>query len=334
MKGWILYKHSDELLVSEAYEIQRFLEVAEAVGIDLRVVAPEQFDLVVPRDDRKSVLVDGEVAALPDFLLPRMGVATSYFALAVIRQLERLGVHSFNSSTCIETVKDKLYTLQILAESNLPVAKSMLAKFPVDLDVVEKQIGFPVVVKTLSGTQGAGVFLCEDRRSLQDLMELVTATRSNVNIILQEFIESSRGRDLRVITLGGRAVGAMLRQSQDGSFKANVSRGGTGTAFQISAEVEWLASEVARRLGLDIAGIDLLFDGDHFRICEANSAPGFRGLETYTGINMPREVFSFIAVRLGHFDVLSRLNLFRDPRVEELEDCAHQERSPHLLVTP
>lgn len=302
MKGWILYRDPQTHLRPEAYEIHRLLETAERMNIEVQVIAPEQFDLVVTRDDRTSVMIDSHSVSLPDFILPRMGAGTTYFALAVIRHLERLGVHTFNSSQCIETVKDKLYTHQILAESNLPVARTMLAKFPVDLGMVEEQIGFPIVVKTLSGSQGAGVFLCRDRASLQDLMELIIATKSNMNIILQEFIQTSHGRDLRVITIGGRAVCGMQRIATDGSFKANYSRGGRTEQFPLTPEVEWLATETARLLGLDIAGIDLLFDGEHYRICEANSSPGFEGMEACTGTELAREIYSFIAVRLGRMD--------------------------------
>ena len=142
MKGWILYKDSAAKLRPEAYEIRRFMEVADELGFDLDVIAPEQVDLVVTRGDRKSILLDGQDVALPSFLMPRMGAGTTYFALAVIRHLERLGVHTFNSSQSIETVRDKLYTHQILAESNLPVAKTMLAKFPVDADSVERHLGY------------------------------------------------------------------------------------------------------------------------------------------------------------------------------------------------
>ena len=307
MNGWILYKVQENSLSPEAYEIRRFLEDAESSGIGMRVVAPEQLDLIVTLDDRQSVLLDGETVPLPDFLLPRMGSGTTYFALAVIRHLERLGVDTFNSSTSIEAVKDKLYTQQILAQSNLPIAKTMLAKYPVDIDGVERHLGFPVIVKTLSGSQGQGVFLCDTREHLEDLMELIVATQSSVNIILQEFVKTSFGRDLRVLTVGGRAVAAMTRQATDGSFKANVSRGGEGELFPLTPEVDWLATEVARLLNLDIAAIDLLFAGDHYVVCEANSAPGFEGLERWTGISVPKEVYAFVAARLGQLDLVSKI---------------------------
>ena len=63
------------------------------------------------------------------------------------------------------------------------------------------------------------------------------------------------------------------------SFKANFSRGGMVEPFELTPEMEWLATETSRILNLDIAGIDLLFDGEHFKICEANSSPGFEGIE-------------------------------------------------------
>ena len=304
MKGWILYRDASEAVWSKSYEIKRFKEVAESLGIDLRIVDPSQFDLIVTRDDRKSIVLDGEEVALPDFLLPRMGAGTTYFALAVIRHLERLGVHTVNASESIDAVKDKLYTHQILAQSNLPIAKSMLAKFPVDIDTAEKNLGFPIVVKTLSGSQGTGVFLCETRSHFEDSMQLIEATKSNVNIILQEFVSTSRGQDLRVFVVGGRAVAVMRRVSANGSFKANFSQGANVESYELTPEIEWLASEASRLLGLDVAGIDLLFDGEHFKICEANSSPGFEGVESCHDLSIPHQIFSFIYVRLGMFDRL------------------------------
>jgi gamma-F420-2:alpha-L-glutamate ligase len=265
----------------------------------MRVYKPEQFDLIVTREDRKSILIDGETALLPDFLLPRMGAATTYFALAVIRHLERLGVNAYNSSQSIDTVKDKLFTQQILAENNLPVPKTMLVKFPVDVGLVEKYLGFPVVVKTLSGSQGIGVFLAESRANFEDLMQLIEATSSRANIILQEFISSSRGIDLRVFTIGGRVVACMKRESKGDNFQANYSKGGLVNQFDVTPEIERLATETSRILGLDIAGIDLLFDGEHFKVCEANSSPGFEGLEKCCRVNIPQEIYDFIRLRLS-----------------------------------
>lgn len=301
MKGWIIYKPPPNEVKPEIYEIERLCEEAAKQGIEVEVLAPEQFELIVTRDDRKSVLVDEQVQPLPDFVLPRMGAGTNYFALAVIRHLERLGVHSFNSSQSIDTVKDKLYTQQILAEHNLPVPKTMLIKYKIDVDLVERHLGFPVVVKTISGAQGSGVFLAETKSKFIDLLEMINAYRPNATMILQEFIAASRGIDLRVVTIGGRAVAAMKRTAGDDDFKANYSRGGRVEPYEMNSEIEWLATETSRVLNLDFAGIDLLFDGDHFKICEANSSPGFEGIESCCNVNIAEELYNFLRIRLDRF---------------------------------
>jgi len=133
-----------------------------------------------------------------------MGSNTTYFALAIIRQLEKLGVYCCKGSQSIETVKDKLQMHQLLAQSNFPTPKTMLVKFPIDVEIVKREIGFPLIIKNITGTEGAGIYLCETDESFNDLMELIYSHNKAANIILQEFISESRGKDLRVFVLGGR----------------------------------------------------------------------------------------------------------------------------------
>jgi gamma-F420-2:alpha-L-glutamate ligase len=170
----------------------------------------------------------------------------------------------------------------------------MLVKFPVNASIVSKYLGFPLVVKPLSGAQGIGVFLAVSKPRFEDLMQLIESTNSKANIILQEFVSLSRGRDLRVFTIGGHAIACMERKSKRGSFKANYSQGSSVERIELTTEIEKLAFEVANILGLDIAGIDLLFDGEKFKVCEANSSPGFQGLEKCCQVDIPREIYDHI----------------------------------------
>jgi len=184
-----------------------------------------------------------------------------------------------------------------LAQAGLPIPKTMLTRFPCKAETVEKQVGFPCVMKVVTGSHGAGVFLCEDAKQFEDLSELISSLDSKNSMIIQEYVKESEGRDLRVIIIGGRVVGAMQRTSTDGSFKANISRGGQGKAYDVDDEMEMLAIQVAKVLDLDIAGVDLLFHSDGYRICEANSAPGFEGFEKALDINVPQKVFDYASLR-------------------------------------
>lgn len=300
MKGWILY-HTDEANLDAVadYSVIRLLDAAKAKNIDLRIVLPEQFELIVTRSDNKSILLDHKPHPLPDFVLPRIGATMSYFALAILRQFEHLGVYVCNSSQAIETVKDKLHSQQMLCQSNLPTPKTMLVKFPIDINLVKNNFGFPVVVKQISGSKGKGVYLCKTEDEVLTLMNDIKKEAPHANLIFQEYIKASHGQDIRVFMIGGKIIGCMKRVSQSDDFKANFSQGGRVEKVVMDQELERLALETNQLFGLDIIGIDFLIDNNHYQICEANSSPGFNGLERVVGIGIAEQILDYITIKLG-----------------------------------
>lgn len=98
--------------------------------------------------------------------------------------------------------------------------------------------------------------------------------------------------------MGGKVLGSMMRIS-NGGFKSNFSKGGSVSEFNLTSEVEWLATDVAKLFNLDIAGVDLLFDEHGYKVCEANSAPGFKGLEKVTGKIIAESIIDDILVKMG-----------------------------------
>ncbi|HEY8191926.1 MAG TPA: RimK family alpha-L-glutamate ligase [Alphaproteobacteria bacterium] len=293
MECWILFHREDYDTAEEAgcYEIRRIREAGTRAGVNIQVFTPERFHLVTSHTNNISVLLDGaEIETLPDVLLPRLGVLSSYFTLSIIRQFERMGVLVFNGAGTISTVMDKMRTQQVLAHAGISVPKTMLARFPVDVDLVERTLGFPVVVKAISGTQGQGVLLSETPQQFKDIMHLVEESNPTAQIIFQEFIAETRGRDLRAFVIDGKIAGCMQRKAADGGFKANISNGGTGEAFALDAVGQDIALRTAKVLGLDIAGIDLLFSAGGYMVCEANSAPDFAGMEKYCHVKIAEEI--------------------------------------------
>lgn len=299
MHCWLFFHRELRNGVPEAAEVIRFKEVAAASGVQLDVLNPRNFELIVDSAEGWSAVYEGRRLPKPDVIISRTGSETSYFMLAVLRHFERQGVAMVNSSSAIEAVADKLHTLQILSSAGLPIPKTILGKFPVDVNVVERELGFPVVVKTLRGTRGNGVLLCSNREQFNDLANLLDGTQSGADFIFQQYIKASHGRDVRVLVVHGQAVAAMERRSTDGSFKSNISLGGVGSAFAPPPELADLAIKVAEVLKLDVAGVDILFDEHGYRICEANSSPGFQGLEKACRISVPQAIFDSVRERLG-----------------------------------
>ncbi len=300
MEVWILYGDDIESDADLAHEARRFLEVGKEMDISVRVVKPAYMDLLVTKDIRDSILVEGERVPLPDFVFPYFNHNDQgYFSLAITRQLKRLGVHVFNSASVIEKVRDKLHTHQILAQSGIDTPDTMLAKFPVDMKLIEETIGFPVVVKTLNGALGIGVFLLENPSAFRDLMDLVGETNPNLQLIFQKFVAVSKGRDLRLLVVDGEVVAAMERRAKDGGFKANYSSGASVHEFIPDKESIDIALKTAAALDIDVGGIDLLFkEGGGYTICEANTFPGFKGLEEASGVNIAAKIFDAMKKRL------------------------------------
>ena len=294
-KGWMLVKPKFQ----ESYETERLLEEFGNHNIEVKLIDPNEIDIFVNKENKQSILVNGKSLPLPKFVFPRTGSGTTYYIKAVIRHFERMGVPVINSSEAIDNVKDKLYTHQILAQSNLDIPNTMLLKHPIDIDFVEKNIGFPVIVKKISGSYGRGVFLCENKKQLNQLVTMAELTKKSYDIIIQEFVKDTWGKDLRVFVVNNKVVGCMMRQSTDDDFRANLSRGGEGFPYEVNEQIEWLSSESSKALGLDIAGVDLLFQNGGYKICEVNSNPGFEGMEMFTKKNIAGEIVSFIKLKLG-----------------------------------
>jgi len=213
MHCWLFFHrdlHPDQ---PEAPEVYRFQEAARLAGITLDVLKPQGFDLIVDSEKGWSATYQGIDLAKPNMIIARTGAETSYFMLAVFRHFERQGIAMVNGADAIEAVADKLHTLQILSAAGIPTPKTILGKFPIDVSLVERELGFPVVVKTLKGTRGTGVLLCSERDQFNDLANLLDGAKPDADFIFQQYVEASHGRDVRVLVINGKAVAAMERRS-------------------------------------------------------------------------------------------------------------------------
>ena len=127
MKIWILFEGAYDGDKPGQYEIRRFLEEGSKRGHDIKVFGPSQFDLKCPMIGPNTVYVDSQPQELPDVVIPRMGVGTSYLGLAVLRHLRRSGVIVLNRASAVAAVADKLHTFQVYRSTIFPCQKPFSA---------------------------------------------------------------------------------------------------------------------------------------------------------------------------------------------------------------
>jgi RimK family alpha-L-glutamate ligase len=165
------------------------------------------------------------------------------------------------------------------------------------LTPIEKKLGYPMVVKECCGSFGMQVYLAPDRKALEEL----TLRLGGTPFLYQQYASYSKGRDVRFQVVGERVAAAMERYSQNGDFRANITNGGSMKPYTPCAEEEELAVRVAKILGLDFAGVDVLFSeetGLADIVCEVNSNAHFKNIYTCTGVNTAEEIMAYISSKL------------------------------------
>lgn len=237
---------------------------------------------------------------LLDAVIPRIGTSVTFYGLAVVRQLETAGIFTSASSDAIARSRDKLHSLQVMAQAGLPIPRTAVIARPEALiAAVEAVGGLPAVVKLIRGTQGRGVLLAHHMATIAAMLQ--RAEELNQQAVIQEYIAEAGGRDVRVIVVGNRPVAAMERIAPPGDFRANLHQGGSAAAVTLDRATAALAVAAARAHGLAVAGVDLLLSRRGPLLLEVNSSPGLEGIEKATGVNIAEAIVAFVeaGVRTG-----------------------------------
>lgn len=209
--------------------------------------------------------------------------------------LETLGFRVYNAAKSIEICDNKASTIKALLQKNIRMPKTFFSPLIFNESSripnrfwknIINELGFPFVIKECYGSFGEQVYLIANREELFACLDSL----KNKPFIIQEYIKSSRGRDVRIYTVNKKAVAAILRTNEV-DFRANFGANAKAVAYKPQDEFLQMAEEVARSLELDFGGIDILFGEQEEPIfCEANSNAHFRKLEDCTGIEIGDQI--------------------------------------------
>ncbi len=262
------------------YSNRRLIEAAEERGHEIEVVHTLKCYMDIASND-PSVHYHGEELPFYDAVIPRIGASVTFYGCAVLRQFEMMGSYPLNESVAISRSRDKLRSLQILARAGVGLPLTGFAHSTDNTgDLINLVGGAPLVVKLLEGTQGKGVVLAETRKAAEATIDAFRQLRAN--FLVQEFIKEAGGSDIRCFVVGGRVVAAMMRTAKDGEFRSNLHRGGTAKLVKLTPIERTTALRAAKRMGLNVAGVDILRSNHGPVVMEVNSSPGLQGIEAAT----------------------------------------------------
>ena len=147
-----------------------------------------------------------------------------------------------------------------------------------------------MVIKEAYGSFGEQVYLVDTIEEMNRIIDRLGFK----DFLMQEYIATSRGKDIRINVVGNSPVVSMLRTNNK-DFRSNISNGGVGQAFKPEQSYLDLAVKASLALGLDFAGVDVMFgENNEPIICEVNSNPQFASTLKYTGVNLAEYIADYI----------------------------------------
>lgn len=274
------------------YSTKRLVEAAEKRGHEVLLMDHMKCVLGIEKANPHVYYNGKEVKGL-SAVIPRIGASVTFYGAAVLRQFEMMKIFTAVESQALVRSRDKLRSLQILARAGLGMPKTVFAHKSKEADqMIELVGGAPCVIKLLEGTQGVGVILAENKRSAKSVIEAFL--KLNAAILVQEFIKEAKGADIRAFIVDGQVVGAMKRQAKPGEFRSNLHQGGSATVIELTPEERSTAIKAAKKLGLGIAGVDMLQSERGPLIMEVNSSPGLEGIEGATGLDIAGKIIDYV----------------------------------------
>ena len=273
------------------YSTSRLVEAGEERGHRTEVI-DHAFCTPALEDDGHCLLYDGQLLRRPNLVIPRIGANMTLRGAALLRQLDVMGVPHTMNADGLQLARDKMSSLQVLAKAGLPVPQTILCFTLREVRLAALRLGtYPVVVKMLESTHGVGVALA---RSLYELERIAEGfIRLQQRVILQEFIQESKGADVRAFVVGQRVVAVMQRQATPGEFRANMHLGASAEPLVLSSDDERLVLKAAASLRVEIAGVDLIPSDAGYQIMEVNASPGLEGIEGTTGQDVAGAIIEY-----------------------------------------
>lgn len=204
------------------------------------------------------------------------------FRMDALHSLENAGVQIINSPTTIERTVDKYYTMTLMEDAGLPTPRTVVTeRFDEALSAFH-ELGGDIVVKPLFGSAGRGMVRISDKETAYRVFRALELSR--YVYCLQEFVPHGC-EDIRAFVVGGKVVAAMLRRGQ--TWKTNVAQGAKASPLEPDDALREMSILATKSLGAIYAGVDILaMDEGGYTLIEVNGIPGWRRLQSTTGINV------------------------------------------------
>ena len=290
MVGWIIYQR-ENAIYNKQY-IRFYLEEGAKLGIIFKVLLIEDMEFGV-RDGQWFLTYEGKGLERPDFAICR----AIYPLLS--KQLEYMGITTFNNSFVAEICNDKAKTYQYLASTGIKMVDSSFYR-NFQIREVTRQLQTQAVIKAVDGHGGSQVFLLQGTQDAMNALDNELIPKLAGSDIVVQPLTGTRNQDLRVYVIGTEIIAAVLRTAKEG-FKSNFSLGGEVKLYSLSEHEIDIVNQIIRQFDFGLVGIDFIIGDDGELIFnEIEDVVGSRMLYQCSDINIVEKYLTYIGGKLNH----------------------------------
>jgi len=186
-------------------------------------------------------------------------------------------VTCMNSFAAFSLTEDKFRTSHLLNRHGIVTADYQLCHYK-DMDAIKATLdawGGVAVYKPTNGWGGQGIMKIDSPLALESLLSFLYQSDTK-HFYLERFVDNDK-TDFRVDVVDGAVIGCYGRKAPKNEWKTNVTSGGSIMLREPDDQVIDLSLKAAKICGLDVAGIDLIYDREHERyvVLEVNGIPAF-----------------------------------------------------------
>jgi len=270
--------------------LSRFIKAAAKCNINA--------ELITARDYPRLGEYDG--------LFIRETTAIDHHTFRFARKAEIEGMVVIDDPTSILRCCNKVFLQDAFTYNGVPALKTQVfsTHTPDDLDAIEKEFGYPVVLKIPEGSFSKGVFKAANREEL--LAHLAELLKTTALVLVQEYLYTDF--DWRIGVFNNRPLYAcryyMARNHwqiyNHGSKRFNSGGFETLPTYEVPREVLDAALRAAKVIGSGLYGVDIKHQGKQAYVIEINDNPNidYKVEDVYLGDELYMLVMAEMARRL------------------------------------
>jgi ribosomal protein S6--L-glutamate ligase len=186
--------------------------------------------------------------------------------------------------------KSKHGTFYKASMAGFPYARTFAVISKKMLSTILQYVSYPLIVKKSVSSKGKGVYKCTSKHEVYQLIEEESLKVGD--LLFQEMVDYQG--DIRVFVLGNKVLGAMRREPQAGQWKGNVAQGAIAYPIDIDNSIRQMALDVVAMQHAELIGVDIMMPKTGPIIIETNRAPQFQGFEAATGVNVAKEIVTYL----------------------------------------